>query len=430
MMDFGWLFALLALLAALFVVWPLLVVKHKQSGGTGDDHSEVAERKAFNDALYVEQLQELEQLLTNGKVSQQQYDKLKKELESQHTQDNDINPLASPKRRLRHAPWIVAGLGLAVPLIAFLLYNSMGAVDDWEIQQLNTSIVRQQARGVEREDLRPLHEKLYSKLEARLEAQPDNLNNRFLLARTAVELGRLRDALAGYQYILERQPNSPQVLGEMAQVLFMAAGNRFTPEVRQVFDRALALDPGNSELLGFAGIGAYQSGQFQLAIDYWERGMQILDPNDRRYQTWQRAIAQAKQQLGDSVAENESASTQEEPADATTSLQVTVTLGEEVEANPADRVFVYARAWEGAKMPLAMQETKVANLPLTVELDESMSMVPGMTMSRFPQLEIVARISSSGVADAQSGDWQGTAGPIESGVAQQPLNLVIDSQIP
>lgn len=431
MMGFEWWFAALAIVAALFIAWPLLARRRQADVRNETAGDEVRERIAFNDVVYADQLQDLDQQLSAGEISEGQYQKLKSELDKRHQQDNALDVSDTSKRRLLHAPWVLGGVAVLLPLVAFLLYTAWGAADDWEIDQLNTQLARQQQRGADAETLRETSRELFARLESRLEEEPDNLNNRFLLARTAVELGDYSRALKAYRYILERQPNSPQVVGEMAQVLFIAAGNRFTPEVQQVFDRALQMDPQNTDLLGFAGIGAFQSGKFQLAIEYWERGMELLEPGDRRYQTWQRAIAEARKQLGPDaqaeLAEDESA-----PADGASvpALEVSVRLGEQVDAAPDDTVFIYARAWQGAKMPLAMQQVRVADLPLTLELDESMSMVPGMTMSRFPQLEVVARISSAGVADAQSGDWQATAGPIDSDTPDQTVNLVIESQIP
>jgi cytochrome c-type biogenesis protein CcmH len=445
MMSFHWWFLALALLAGLFVAWPLLARKRMASVG-----NELAERIKLNDALYAEQLQDLDQQLQAGEIDQPRYDKLKKELDNQHQQDNAIDAASRSRTQLRHAPWLMAGLAVALPVIAFFLYNNLGAAADWEIQQLNNTLIRQQQSGADPELQQALNQDLFQKLEARLKEKPDNLNNRFLLARTAVELGRLPKALDAYRYILERQPDSPQVLGEMAQVLFLSAGNRFTPEVRQVFDRALAMDPNNSDLLGFAGIAAYQSGQYQLAIDYWQKGRATLNPSDPRYQTWQRAVAEAKRQLEDAAgradrvanSRGDSATTETTPrlSDSVTSkeaseatigsLQVSVRLGEHVNAKPGDSVFIYARAWQGSKMPLAMQQVRVADLPLTLELSESMSMMPGMTMSRFPQLEVVARIAYSGTAVVRSGDWQATAGPIDTKTSGQEVKLVIDSQIP
>lgn len=423
MMGFGWWFVVLAGLAALFVAWPLVSkrsLRQEQIESLGD---EVAGRVAFNDALFAEQLQELDDQLARDEISQAQYEKLKSELELQNRQDTDINSSAAPVGRSTVGSALLLAVALLLPLLGYFAYFKLGAADDVQIQQLNDQLVQLQRAG-KLEEASAVNRELFQVLQNRLKQQPDNLNNRFLLARTAVEMRDFPLALDSYRYILERQPNSPAVLSEMAQVLFIAAGNRFTPEVQQLFDRALALEPNNGELLGFAGLAAYQSGRFADAVSYWKRGQALLDAEDPRYQSWEDAISQARQQ--GQLTDSDSS---EPAAPKGVALQVAVSLGEGVQLPPDAVVFVYARAWEGPRAPLAMRQLRVSQLPAVLELDESMSMVAGMTMSRFPELEIVARVSLSGGAELQPGDWQATHGPIPSRSSSEPLALVIDSQV-
>ena len=56
-------------------------------------------------------------------------------------------------------------------------------------------------------------------------------------------------------------------------------------------------------------------------------------------------------------------------------------------------------------MPLAVSRITVGDLPVTVTLDDSMAMIPNMTLSAFPSVTIGARISPTGNPLAQSGDW-------------------------
>ena len=57
-------------------------------------------------------------------------------------------------------------------------------------------------------------------------------------------------------------------------------------------------------------------------------------------------------------------------------------------------------------MPLAITRLTVAQLPARLTLTDAMGMVPGLTLSRFPQVVVGARISKSGNATPQSGDLQ------------------------
>lgn len=421
MMGFAWWFIVLAAVAALFVAWPLVVSRRNARQAQIDD--EIAGRIAFNDALFAERLQELDDQLQLGEISQARYDKLKSELEEQNRHDTDIEDAGERILRSGGRPFLLAA-AVVLPLLGWFMYTQLGAADDVHIQRLNDQLVQLQQSG-ETANIRELNQELAGLLKQRLQLRPDNLNNRFLLARTAVELRDFPLALESYRYILERQPNSPAILAEIAQVAFIASGNRFTAEVQQLFDQALALDPDNGELLGFAGLAAYQSGQFKAAIGYWERGSALLPAADPRKQSWQDVINQARNLAGEPVPE-----AADHEAGAGVSLKLAVSLADGVDAPPGARVFVYARAWEGPKAPLAMQQLQVSQLPATVELDESMSMVPNLTMSRFPELELVARVSVSGSAEPQPGDWEASLGPVESASSTEVLQLVIESQLP
>lgn len=114
-------------------------------------------------------------------------------------------------------------------------------------------------------------------------------------------------------------------------------------------------------------------------------------------------------------------------ANAGTTLQIAVSLDPAVSGQtaPDDAVFVYARAASGPPMPLAVQRYRVADLPVSVTLDDSMAMVPAMRLSAFPQVVVGARISRSGQATPQAGDLEGQTGPIAAAETSQ-VSVTID----
>lgn len=88
---------------------------------------------------------------------------------------------------------------------------------------------------------------------------------------------------------------------------------------------------------------------------------------------------------------------------------------------PDDTVFIFARAAQGPRMPLAILKRKASELPIRFVLDDSTAMSPALQLSRFAQVEVGVRVSKSGNAMPQSGDLVGQAGPLATGAA----NLVI-----
>ena len=80
-------------------------------------------------------------------------------------------------------------------------------------------------------------------------------------------------------------------------------------------------------------------------------------------------------------------------------------------------------------MPLAIVRKQVRDLPLSVTLDDSLAMSPAMVLSKFSEVSVGARISSSGNAMPQSGDLQGSKSPVSVG-KDSNVEIRIDSQVP
>ena len=101
-------------------------------------------------------------------------------------------------------------------------------------------------------------------------------------------------------------------------------------------------------------------------------------------------------------------------------------LSPDVAANAAaeDTVFVFARASHGPRMPLALVRAKVKDLPLEFGLDDSQAMMPQMKLSGFESVEIVARVSKSGMAMPRSGDLEGVTQGVSN--SSQGVEVVID----
>ncbi|MFQ5488356.1 MAG: hypothetical protein ACE5ET_07950 [Gammaproteobacteria bacterium] len=92
-----------------------------------------------------------------------------------------------------------------------------------------------------------------------------------------------------------------------------------------------------------------------------------------------------------------------------------------------DTVYVFARAPQGPRMPVAIIRAQVKDLPLRFTLDDSNAMNPAMSLSHFARVEVVARISRTGNAMPGSGDLQGSAGVVGAG---EPARVVIDEVVP
>jgi cytochrome c-type biogenesis protein CcmH len=137
------------------------------------------------------------------------------------------------------------------------------------------------------------------------------------------------------------------------------------------------------------------------------------------------AVAEARQRAGLPALAAAPAATAQAAAPAATSLapvagasiqgRVTLAAKLKAQAAPEDTVFIFARALQGGRAPLAILRKQVKDLPLDFTLDDSLAMSPAMRLSTAKEVIIGARISKSGTATPQPGDMQGLTGAIAVG---------------
>jgi cytochrome c-type biogenesis protein CcmH len=108
------------------------------------------------------------------------------------------------------------------------------------------------------------------------------------------------------------------------------------------------------------------------------------------------------------------------------SVELAAALSGKVARN--DTVFIFARATQGPRMPLAVFKGYVMDLPIKFRLDDSMAMRPQLKLSGFDQVIVTARVSKSGTPMPQSGDLEGSTTAITPGA--RGLQIVIDTIVP
>lgn len=416
-MAFWQIIVLLALAASGFILWPLVKVpfiRKRSSARSEYDRTQIE--------LYHEHLADLERALAAGDIDADQFEELKIELQKTLINEDRSGEAA---RANNGGKKFMIGCAITVPVLSLVLYFYMGAKRDWDIYQFLQELPEAESQQEYEGNLR----QLVVMIQRRLNQQPDNLALLNLLAQTSMPLQDYDQAVDAYRKILEQFPDSPRVIANLAQALFYRAGNTVTPEVRKYTDQALELAPMLPEMHGLAGIDAKNQGNYREAIRHWKLAVRHMDPDSRVAKGYLDGIAKAEEAL---VAAGE---TLEEPgagevAGDGAKIRLNVALSNEAVVSPDDTVFIYARAWKGAKMPLAIRKLTVAELPTTVVLDESMAMAPGMTINSFPELEVVARVSKSGSPAPQSGDWQASEGPVKIGESDKAIDLTIADQVP
>ncbi|MDX6304328.1 MAG: cytochrome c-type biosis protein CcmH, partial [Blastocatellia bacterium] len=76
-------------------------------------------------------------------------------------------------------------------------------------------------------------------------------------------------------------------------------GQRLAGKPTDAINRALQIDPKNQKALDLAGSAAYQAGDYQKAIDYWQKLLNQLPAGSEELRAISDQIAKAKQEAGE-----------------------------------------------------------------------------------------------------------------------------------
>lgn len=274
---------------------------------------------------------------------------------------------------------------------------------------------------------------LSQQLEARLKQSPDDGPGWAMLARSYVMLGRFEPAARAYAQAAQRMPNNADLLADYADALAMARGRTLEGEPLAIVKRALELDPGHAKSLALAGSAEFEGQRYSAAVAYWERVVPLTDAHSEFGRSIRRSIAQARElgKLPSTGAAGVPALPHPAPAiaaapAAASGLAGTVKLAPALDSQvaPGDALFIFARATEGERAPLAVVRAKAGDLPYAFRIDDSQALTPHGGLSGQRRVVLVARISRSGDAIAKPGDLQGSSKPVAPGTTG--LEIVID----
>lgn len=394
---------------ALLCVLPALL--RREHGGAFDDAAAV-QAESLNLAVLRDQARELDADLRAGALAPELRQQARDDLAMQLAGTASTAPA-----RPRGAPqtWTALVLALAIPALAALVYQQVGNPGALSLVEQ-----AQQARdGSHQAGPREIAGMVQG-LAERLQREPGDREGWFMLARSYAVLGRYHDAAAAYARLARLAPDDPDVLADYADALATANGASLQGEPQALIERALKLDPKHVKALALAGGAAFDGKQYARAIAYWEAAL-AQAPDDSEFAAATAAsIAEARVRLGGTTP-----TAVQSGQDGAALIAGTVTLSPALTgaAGPEDTVFIYARAPQGAPMPLAIRRAKVKDLPLQFTLKDADSMA-GARLSDHRHVRLVARISRSGSATPAAGDPEAVSDVL--GLPARGLTLHID----
>ncbi len=389
MIDFWLPAGLLLLVAMSFLLVPLLRGRKAQAE---------EDRTALNVALYQERVAELQAQQAAGTLNAEQLAAGQAEAARELLADAEREEAA--QRRL--GQWLPLASALLVPVLGLGLYLQWGGLDQV-----------QQSRELAQMAPRSMSE-MTERLEQSVKSRPEDPEGWYFLGRTYMAQERAADAAKAFAEAVRLAGREPALLGQWAQAQYFAQNKQWSESLQQLTDEALQADPEEVTSLGLLGIAGYEAGRYADAVRYWERLVAALPAEDPSREAIQSGIARAREQLGDAAP---AVATVSAPAAASLKVRVELDAALKDKVQPGDAVFVFARALSGPPMPLAVKRLTVADLPAEVSLSDSDAMMPQLKLSKFPQVQLVARVSRAG--NATAGEWIGRSASVSSQSTEQ-----------
>lgn len=417
--EFYLLAASLLVLAIGFVVLPLLR-RHESL-----DANQQRARQLANIANYRSEKRDIEAQQANGDISAEEASALLAELDRTLLEDSEDTTVVPEARR---GLWLVVPV-LLVPLIALATYQRLGGLDEILLQDRLTNLQMPESIEAQRAEILSLHQAIQQVAAKHGKRKPDYW---VMAAQTAMNVQDFRAAANNYAQLAVQFPDDAEVIAYWAQAEFMAAERAMTPKIEGLIQRALALDPEQSTVLGLVGIAAFEAADYPRAVDAWRKIVARLPAGSPDAEVIQQGIDNA-------IALAASQGVEIAPAEVAQVVAVEV----EIDLDPAlaaqglqlsDNavLFVFAQAPEGPRMPLAVARLAPdTTFPVRVRLDDNMAMTPAMRLSQFPEVQVSARFSQSGTVTAGSGDYQ-VSSPLRvaPAVDAPSVRIVIDQQRP
>ncbi len=353
--------------------------------------SSLPARVGINRQQYEAAMLSIEQTLASGEINETLAEQERSRLQLQLVRSAEADSRETQWSSTIGAPARIAFLTLPLS-IAVLVFFATGGAMHWH-----------QATADNTANTAPDIQQMVSRLAERLDKNPDDPTGWVMLGRSYMIMQRYDDAAKAWHEANTRaaQPQ-PDFLVAEAEAIGLSQNQSLEGRPTELIQQALQIDPQNIRGLWFSALAAQARGEEELAFGTLERLAQV--PN------LPQELIQTLMEIGVDVPNSQSV-TADGTATAAYALNIEVKLGDALAANtpPGSTVFVFARTPTGMPMPVAAQRLPLGAWPVSVVLDDSKSMMPGRLMSEQTDLEIVARISSSGTAKASSGDWEGRA---------------------
>ena len=314
--------------------------------------------------------------------------------------------------------WRVRWVGLVVGLcvLSGLSYLQLGAPQSWWPVPLSQRV---QISATTPEQLSEQTRVWQQATQSR----PEDAEAWLTLARLQAAQGAHGLAEQALARVLVLSPE-PDLWIERAQMKALSAGGVYAGEPWQWIQNVLREQPQHLNALVLAGSAALAEQRPSAAQTYWQQALTLVPADSEAAQGLQQALSKATE-MASRVAPDMAAAGAASTREASPIIQGEVRVAQAIQGQiPAGAVlFVYAVAEEGSRRPVAIWRGTPSAWPVRFVLSDNMGMGAPPVLSSLAQVRLVARISATGSAQKQEGDWQVELPGVKTGVQGVVLNI-------
>ena len=224
--------------------------------------------------------------------------------------------------------------------------------------------------------------------------EPADAQSWYLLGHAHLKQGVFSSAERAFAQAHEYANSDVSVKFYWLQARYLDRQGVLDDRSRQLAQEILTADPNSPQVLEMLAVAAISEGNAAEAITLLNRTLNSEQRPERVRATV------------DAIGALRSAYIQQ---GGVTGIQVNVRAQQEVD--PRAVIFVVARPIGGG-MPYAVVRRPSWLLPFSVNLDDLVSMSPDRPLSEADDFEVLVRLSASGLAQAEAGDWRWQSKPL------------------
>lgn len=226
-------------------------------------------------------------------------------------------------------------------------------------------------------------------------------------ARTARQFPQ---ANAAYAELIKLNAMDADTWADYADSTASENGSLINDKTMVALEMALKLDSRHAKALWLKASLLLEQKRYAQSLDAWKQLRAVIG-----------AASPDAKIIDANIAEAQTlASSQSTVAGANAPVSATAAVHGSVDVDAGLRskftgmtLFVFAKTPD-SPAPVAVYRVQVSDWPVRFSLDDSLAMMPTRKLSNYAQVQVQARLSRSGQAVAQSGDWQSESATVKT----------------